>query len=77
MAAMRPTKPTTPEQQSVIVWAAILIFAGLGCVGLWYWSQAPADKVEEARQLLRYSLASLAIAATIYAGKVLTGYFFD
>jgi hypothetical protein len=74
---LRPTKPTTPEQWTVISWSAIAVFAAMGTVGLWVWLRAPAAKADEARQLLWLSLTSWLLAAAVYAGKRLVARMFN
>ena len=74
---IRPTSPTTPKQRSTIGWASILLFASLGTIGMLFYLRAPAEKADQAAQLLWYSLAFWGLAAIIYGGRRIAGYFLD
>ena len=67
-----PDVPTTPEQWSVITWSAIVIFVGLGAVGLYYAERAPAvpaAAAEAADQMRRLSFGCWGVAAAVYVCK--------
>ena len=72
-----PDTPTTPEQFKVIFWATIIIFVGLGAIGMYFsWGAAP-DKAELALKLRNYSLASWAIAAIVFVLRLGFDYLSD
>ncbi len=45
-------KPQTPGEWTVILWCVVLVLVGCGVVCFAYALRAPAEKIEEATQLM-------------------------
>lgn len=67
-----PTRPSTPEERGVAVYAGALLVATLGCVALYFawFRNAPPDV---AAQLKSIALACFGLAAGIVALRWIVG----
>jgi hypothetical protein len=60
-----PSKPPTPSEYAVLIWAFVVLLVLAGLIGLAVSFSAPPEKHELAVALAHYSLGSLAVAIVI------------
>lgn len=64
-----PTKPTTPEQWTVLVWTAIGVFFLLGCVTLYCSFQLRPDDLAGISKFRRQSYGYFGYSAFIWIAR--------
>ena len=63
-----PSKPPTPSEWAVLVWAFVVLLILAGVAGLIVSAFAPPEKHELAVELARYGLRSLGVGLALGVG---------